>query len=205
MFTFIRAARPSSARFGPPRPPHGLAQQARSGAEHEAGGLLARCGRSPDGAIHNRDPALCCQASGAGIGGSLLLSAASAWGNVLAIAGRRCLVLAGGFFEWRRSGVADKQPFAFAMGNHQIMPMAGLWEAWKNPENGEWLRSCTIITTEANELMAPIHDRMPVILGSADWGKGLGEEPANDNELKAMLKPSPPASACQQGGGKRQE
>ena len=62
-------------------------------------------------------------------------------------AGRRCLVLVGGFFEWR-AGVADKQPFAFAMGNHQIMPMAGLWEPWKNPENGEWLRSCTVITAE---------------------------------------------------------
>ena len=75
------------------------------------------------------------------------------------------------------------------MGNHEIMTMAGLWEAWKNPEDGQWLRSCTIITTEANEMMAPIHDRMPVILGSEDWEKWLGEEPANDNELKALLKP----------------
>jgi putative SOS response-associated peptidase YedK len=106
-------------------------------------------------------------------------------------AGRRCLVLAGGFFEWRKTGVADKQPFAFAMGNHEIMTMAGLWEAWKNPEDGQWLRSCTIITTDASEMMAPIHDRMPVILGSEDWQKWLGEEPANDNELKAMLKPFP--------------
>jgi putative SOS response-associated peptidase YedK len=73
------------------------------------------------------------------------------------------------------------------MGNHQIMPMAGLWEAWKNPEDGQWLRSCTVVTTEANELMAPIHDRMPVILGSEDWERWLGEGPANDNELKAML------------------
>jgi putative SOS response-associated peptidase YedK len=64
-------------------------------------------------------------------------------------AGRRCLVLAGGFFEWRKAGAADKQPFAFAMGNREIMTMAGLWEAWKNPEDGQWLRSCTIITTDA--------------------------------------------------------
>lgn len=106
-------------------------------------------------------------------------------------AGRRCLILAGGFFEWRRAGVADKQPFAFAMGNHEIMTMAGLWEAWKNPADGQWLRSCTVITTAANELTAPIHDRMPVIIGSEDWEKWLGEVPANDNELKAMLKPFP--------------
>ncbi|QIG46989.1 SOS response-associated peptidase [Nordella sp. HKS 07] len=104
-------------------------------------------------------------------------------------AGRRCLVLAGGFFEWRRAGIGDKQPFAIAMGNHQIMPLAGLWESWKDPQTGEWLKSCTVITTEANELMAPIHDRMPVVLGEEDWARWLGEEPANDNELKALLKP----------------
>jgi putative SOS response-associated peptidase YedK len=106
-------------------------------------------------------------------------------------AGRRCLVLVGGFYEWRRAGVADKQPFAFAMGNHDIMTLGGLWEPWKNPETGEWTRSCTIITTDANDLMAPIHDRMPVIIGAENWEKWLGEEAANDNELKAMLTPFP--------------
>jgi putative SOS response-associated peptidase YedK len=106
-------------------------------------------------------------------------------------AGRRGLVLVGGFFEWRKAGVADKQPFAFAMGNRDIMALAGLWESWKNPEDGQWLKSCTIITTDANDLMVPIHDRMPVILGSEDWEKWLGEEPANENELEAMLKPFP--------------
>ena len=77
------------------------------------------------------------------------------------------------------------------MGNRETMTLAGLWEAWKNPEDGQWLQSCTIITTDANGLMAPIHDRMPVILGPEDWEKWLGEEPANDNDLKAMLKPFP--------------
>lgn len=105
--------------------------------------------------------------------------------------GRRCLVLVGGFYEWRKSGVADKQPFAFGLGNEEIMPLGGLWEPWRNPETGEWIRSCTVITTNANDLMAPIHDRMPVIIGSENWEKWLGEEPANDNELKAMLTPFP--------------
>ncbi len=77
------------------------------------------------------------------------------------------------------------------MGNEDIMPVGGLWEPWKNPETGEWIRSCTVITTDANDLMAPIHDRMPVIIGSENWEKWLGEEPTNDNELKAMLAPFP--------------
>ena len=64
-------------------------------------------------------------------------------------------------------------------------------DVWKNPADGRWLRSCTIITTDADELIAPIHDRMPVILDSDDWPAWLGEVPANDNQLKAILKPYP--------------
>ena len=67
----------------------------------------------------------------------------------------------------------------------------GFGMLWKNPADGQWLRSCTIITTDANELIAPIHDRMPVILDSDDWPAWLGEVPANDNELMAMLRPYP--------------
>jgi putative SOS response-associated peptidase YedK len=77
------------------------------------------------------------------------------------------------------------------MGNRDIMTLGGPWERWKNPETGEWLKSCTVITTDANELMAPIHDRSPVIIGSENWEKWLVEEPANDNELKAMFAPFP--------------
>ena len=77
-------------------------------------------------------------------------------------AGRRCLIITDGFYEWRRAGTADKQPFAIAFGNCGPMLMAGLWEARKTPA-GEWTRSCTIITTDANDLIAEIHDRMPVI------------------------------------------
>jgi putative SOS response-associated peptidase YedK len=87
-----------------------------------------------------------------------------------------------------RCGVADKQPSLSRWAIMKVMTMAGLWP-WKNPEDGQWLRSCTIVTTEANEMMAPIHDRMPVILGSEDREKWLGEVPANSNQLKAMLKP----------------
>ena len=107
--------------------------------------------------------------------------------------GRRCLVITGGFYEWRKTGVADKQPFAIGMGNGGVMAMAGLWEGWKDRSdpNAEWLRTFTIVTTEANSLIAPVHDRMPVILGFEDWPKWLGEEPANGSELKTLLRPFP--------------
>jgi len=100
--------------------------------------------------------------------------------------GEGAAMLTGGFYEWRKS---DKQPFAVSLGNRRPMLMAGLWDVWKNPAEGQWLRSCTIITTDADELIAPIHNRMPVILDSDDWPAWLGEVPASGNQLKAMLKP----------------
>jgi putative SOS response-associated peptidase YedK len=107
--------------------------------------------------------------------------------------GRRCLIVTGGFYEWRKLDPAgkQKQPYAVALGNRGPMLMAGLWDVWKNPADRQWLRSCTIITTEANSMIVAIHDRMPVILDSDDWPAWLGEVPANDNELKALLKPYP--------------
>jgi putative SOS response-associated peptidase YedK len=101
-------------------------------------------------------------------------------------AGRRCLIITDGFYEWRKS---DKQPFAIAMGNRGLMTIAGLWEAWKPKEAEDWTLSCTIITTDANPLLGEVHDRMPAILGHEDWPKWLGEEKASPDELKSMLKP----------------
>ena len=75
---------------------------------------------------------------------------------------RRCLVLADGFYEWKKEGGA-KVPMYIASRSREPFGMAGLWETWKTP-SGEPLHSCTIITTSANSLMEPIHDRMPVIL-----------------------------------------
>jgi len=101
-------------------------------------------------------------------------------------AGQRCIIPASSFFEWRKP---DKQPFAIAPGNKGAMAFAGLWDTWRPKGGGESLRSCTIITCAPNDLLAPIHDRMPVILGEEDWAKWLGEEAANENELLALLKP----------------
>jgi putative SOS response-associated peptidase YedK len=100
--------------------------------------------------------------------------------------GQRCLVIADGFYEWRKP---DKQPFFVSLGNKQPMTFAGLWDQWK-PKDGEPVRSCTIITTEANDMMAPIHDRMPVILGAEDWAAWLGEEPLE--HPITLLRPFPP-------------
>ena len=100
-------------------------------------------------------------------------------------AGRRCLVVTDGFYEWRKS---DKQPFAIGCLEGALTVMAGLWDEWKSPQ-GEIITSCTIITTSANDLLAPIHDRMPVILAETDWPAWLGEIPATEAELKALLKP----------------
>ena len=73
----------------------------------------------------------------------------------------------------------DDAPFVFA----------GLWEGWKDPATDQWLRTCTIITGEPNELVAQIHTRMPVILSEEDHAKWLGE--TEDGDLKALLKPFP--------------
>jgi putative SOS response-associated peptidase YedK len=106
-------------------------------------------------------------------------------------AGRRCLVVTDGFYEWRKSDPKDsRQPFAVAMAEAKPMVMAGLYEGWVSPE-GERLRTVTIITTDANEKIAPIHPRMPVVLAKPDWGKWLGEENVSNAELKAMLRPCP--------------
>jgi putative SOS response-associated peptidase YedK len=100
--------------------------------------------------------------------------------------GRRCLVITGGFYEWRKT---DKQPFFVSLASKQPMLLAGLWDEWK-PRTGAATRSCTIITTEANILMAQIHDRMPVILAPGDWAAWLGEDTATDPF--SLLKPFPP-------------
>jgi putative SOS response-associated peptidase YedK len=103
--------------------------------------------------------------------------------------GRRCLVIADGYYEWRQ---ADKQPFAVALGNRGPMTLAGLWDIWQ-PQGGAAVKSFAIITTTANELLAPLHDRMPVLVPPDRWAAWLGEQAATDRDLKAMLTPYPSA------------
>lgn len=79
---------------------------------------------------------------------------------------RRCIVPVDGFFEWKAiKGQRAKQPYGIAMKDGAPFGLAGIWANWKEPASGEWLRTFAIITTDANELVTDIHDRMPVILG----------------------------------------
>ena len=108
-----------------------------------------------------------------------------------AFARRRCLIPADAFYEWRAT--ADgKVPHAIRREDQEPFAMAGLWEHWMGPDGSE-IDSCTIIVTDANALLAPIHDRMPVILDAADYGTWL--DPSNEDKaaLQSLLRPTDPA------------
>ena len=104
---------------------------------------------------------------------------------------RRCLVPADGFFEWKKVP-GGKIPYLIGMKDDSPFVFAGLWEGWKDPENGEWLHTCTIITGEPNEFVREIHTRMPVILPEEhhdSWLSGEGGkeilDPFPANQMKA--------------------
>ena len=102
---------------------------------------------------------------------------------------RRCLVLADGFYEWKKDGKRRLPSYIYAKSGGPLA-FAGLWETWKSPE-GPVVRSCTIITTSANSLIEPLHNRMPVILSDetqALWLDPLSENPSN---LEPLLFPAP--------------
>jgi len=89
---------------------------------------------------------------------------------------RRCLMPANAFYEWKANG-KTKQPYAIAKRDRGPFALAGLWENWKDPTSEEWVRTFTIVTTKPNEVVAPLHDRMPVMLAPNDYDRWLGEEP----------------------------
>ena len=86
---------------------------------------------------------------------------------------RRCLIPADGFYEWKTEG-KTMQAYYFSLRSGEPLALAGLWEAWRSPD-GNILRTVCIITTEANAVMKPIHDRMPVVVKPEDWDKWLTE------------------------------
>lgn len=95
---------------------------------------------------------------------------------------RRCLILADGFFEWRKDG-KDKIPNYIFLKSQKTFAFAGLWETWKSPE-GETVKSCTIVTTSPNEFIKPIHNRMPVIL--SDETEALWLDPLTEDASVLM-------------------
>jgi len=101
---------------------------------------------------------------------------------------RRCLIPADGFYEWKKNG-RNKQPYLIGLRDGRLFAFAGLWEAWEGADHS-YVESCTILTTTPNELMAPIHDRMPVILPAEAYGPWL--DPAvPPAEVLAWLRPLP--------------
>jgi putative SOS response-associated peptidase YedK len=104
---------------------------------------------------------------------------------------RRCLVLADGYYEWHTEG-KEKQPFLFELDGGKPFALAGLWEWWGGPDGKSPVETCSLITAEANELCAEVHDRMPVILAATSYDKWLDPENDDTAGLQKLLKPFSP-------------
>lgn len=102
---------------------------------------------------------------------------------------RRCLIPADGFYEWQRTG-GKNQPYFFRMRDERPFGFAGLWERWEG-EGGRVFSTCTILTTEANEVLRPVHDRMPVILHPEDFSPWLEGDERERTLLRELLRPYP--------------
>ena len=104
---------------------------------------------------------------------------------------KRCLILADGFYEWRKDpGTKSKTPIYIHMKNRSPFAFAGLWDNW-NSKDGSEIRSCTIITTQPNELLEQIHNRMPVILPPSGYEAWLKEGENDPDLLHSLLNPYP--------------
>jgi putative SOS response-associated peptidase YedK len=104
---------------------------------------------------------------------------------------RRCIIPASGFFEWQKTSKGVKQPFYFYLKDKEVFGFAGLWEEWLDMQTGELTETCTIITTEANEVLKPVHERMPVILKDSDYDFWLDEKIKDTSKLQNLLVPFP--------------
>jgi len=104
---------------------------------------------------------------------------------------RRCIIPASGFYEWQKKASGAKQPFYFYLNDKDVFGFAGLWEEWTDKATGELIETCTIITTEANEVLKPVHHRMPVILKAENYDAWLDEKEKNTDVLQNFLVPYP--------------
>jgi putative SOS response-associated peptidase YedK len=103
---------------------------------------------------------------------------------------RRCLVIADGFYEWKKESRGGKMPMYITLKNHAPFAFAGLWDEWRHPD-GPALRTCTIITTEPNAVVSPIHNRMPAILSPDARATWLDMRVRDEHALLALLGPYP--------------
>jgi putative SOS response-associated peptidase YedK len=103
-----------------------------------------------------------------------------------AYARRRCIIPVNGFYEWQTTQLG-KRPYAVAMANGKPFALGGIWENWRSQQTGQWIRTFCILTTPANNLVSPIHDRMPLILSAENYGRWLGQEPDPADLLRVHL------------------
>jgi putative SOS response-associated peptidase YedK len=101
---------------------------------------------------------------------------------------QRCLIPINGFYEWQKSG-STKTPYWIYPTDNDYFALAGIYDTWSDKSSGEIITSSAIITTEPNELMAPIHNRMPVILKKEDWNLWLDPEVKESEVLTPLLQP----------------
>jgi len=102
---------------------------------------------------------------------------------------RRCLVLADGFYEWQKTG-SRKQPYFIRMRDDRPFAFAGLWELWEGAQHSA-IESCTLLTTGANEVVRPIHDRMPLIFPPEAYDRWLDPQSQRSQDLAPLLRPYP--------------
>jgi putative SOS response-associated peptidase YedK len=105
---------------------------------------------------------------------------------------KRCIIPADGFYEWERKD-RGKLPHFIAAAKGEPLALAGLWSSWRDPETEERVRTCTIVTGEPNTLVAPLHDRMPVVLPKTAWDPWLDPEVRDADLLQSLLTTAPAA------------
>lgn len=109
---------------------------------------------------------------------------------------RRCLLPADGFYEWEKLDDGKKQPWFIHRADEAPMVFAGLWEIWRDPtsesDEPDLLRTCTVVTTAANDLLRRIHDRMPVVLSPQDWDRWLDRTITDPAAVRDLLAPADP-------------
>jgi putative SOS response-associated peptidase YedK len=100
---------------------------------------------------------------------------------------RRCLVPSDGFYEWRTDPDGKRRPVRYTLADGSLFAFAGLWAVWKDPQTGELLRSCTIVTCPPNDIVEPVHDRMPVILPWAAEARWLADDVGAAEAMQLLL------------------
>jgi len=107
---------------------------------------------------------------------------------------KRCLIPADGFFEWEPKP-KGKLPHFIHAATDEPLALAGLWSSWRDPETGERVRTCTILTGDPNDLVAKLHNRMPIILDRPAWNAWLDPSTADREGLEELLRHSAPPLA----------